>query len=469
MTFRKLFLLIAAFVACPRTMNALPITDLVVGVERAPFAFSNPDFQIFDTQVFETTLVTAGTFFDGFDYLPAYRSVSLLPGGGFSPMPTTVLPSLSPLHRTGVVYSVGAPAGQITFGGESGGPAGANLATTWSLDATPSARTGVTTQASAVYFVNSTGLIGGLFTDSIAAVGRFDSNLVSLPQNSSYSSAYQSSADGKIVVGDDGSNVQVWRSNTPETLQYTRDLVPMQSAPAGSAPLAFSHVFSDPVVGEIAVGYYQPNSGGETAVGVWNLVDGSFISALGSGLPYGARMFGDSLVVGINGSQGSFLTTLDRPDVALEVEELFPSDFGLQNAVLEYNGIYESGGLGILASGIVGGNLVSATIVFGMLETNSLPGDFDTDGSVDGSDFLLWQRGFGPLYDAADLEDWQNNYGLSSLSLRAIPEPSVWALAVVGVLCVIARAPRKNPFGGAALLSFWICRRRLSRALGNLS
>ncbi len=38
-------------------------------------------------------------------------------------------------------------------------------------------------------------------------------------------------------------------------------------------------------------------------------------------------------------------------------------------------------------------------------------GDFDTDGDVDGADFLAWQRGFSTTYDANDLTDWQTSYG----------------------------------------------------------
>jgi hypothetical protein len=39
-------------------------------------------------------------------------------------------------------------------------------------------------------------------------------------------------------------------------------------------------------------------------------------------------------------------------------------------------------------------------------------GDFDSDGDVDGADFLGWQRGASPnAGSAADLEDWQTKFG----------------------------------------------------------
>ncbi|MCH8840927.1 MAG: hypothetical protein IH831_09710, partial [Planctomycetes bacterium] len=59
-------------------------------------------------------------------------------------------------------------------------------------------------------------------------------------------------------------------------------------------------------------------------------------------------------------------------------------------------------------------------------------GDFDTDGKVDGFDFLAWQRGFGAVFDANDLADWEANYG-SSLPVAAtgaVPEPSALLLAL---------------------------------------
>lgn len=51
--------------------------------------------------------------------------------------------------------------------------------------------------------------------------------------------------------------------------------------------------------------------------------------------------------------------------------------------------------------------LVEATF-----NVQSLPGDFDGDGDVDGRDFLAWQRGGSPAsLSSSDLVSWQNNYG----------------------------------------------------------
>jgi hypothetical protein len=70
-----------------------------------------------------------------------------------------------------------------------------------------------------------------------------------------------------------------------------------------------------------------------------------------------------------------------------------------------------------------------------LLVVEHAPGDFDSDGDVDGRDFLVWQR--NPA--VGDLADWQANYGASTLTASnvAVPEPSslvVAGLSLVGAL-----------------------------------
>jgi hypothetical protein len=73
--------------------------------------------------------------------------------------------------------------------------------------------------------------------------------------------------------------------------------------------------------------------------------------------------------------------------------------------------------------------------------------DFDADGDVDGSDFLVWQRGLGgsagpPGGDAngdgvvngADLKFWKVQFGQpDGNASSAVPEPSSWALALLSL------------------------------------
>ena len=69
-----------------------------------------------------------------------------------------------------------------------------------------------------------------------------------------------------------------------------------------------------------------------------------------------------------------------------------------------------------------------------------LPGDFNNDGTVDGLDFLVWQRGGR---NAAELELWRMNYGATSGSLLAttgvVPEPSTVSLIVLAGITFLSR------------------------------
>lgn len=69
---------------------------------------------------------------------------------------------------------------------------------------------------------------------------------------------------------------------------------------------------------------------------------------------------------------------------------------------------------------------------------NSVSGDFDGDGDVDGRDFLVWQRGGSPnALSSGDLALWQNQYGAGSLaSVQSVPEPAAFMLACVSVVLV---------------------------------
>jgi hypothetical protein len=73
--------------------------------------------------------------------------------------------------------------------------------------------------------------------------------------------------------------------------------------------------------------------------------------------------------------------------------------------------------------------------------------DFNNDGSVDGQDFLIWQRGLGVgvdngagdangsgTVDAADLAIWRNRFGgAATAAAGAIPEPSTAALVLLAL------------------------------------
>ncbi len=75
----------------------------------------------------------------------------------------------------------------------------------------------------------------------------------------------------------------------------------------------------------------------------------------------------------------------------------------------------------------------------------SVPGDFDVDGDVDGTDFLQWQRGNPPL--ASDLTKWQTNYGTAaalSASSAVVPEPATSIMLLLGLLLLNSRSSSKH-------------------------
>jgi hypothetical protein len=65
----------------------------------------------------------------------------------------------------------------------------------------------------------------------------------------------------------------------------------------------------------------------------------------------------------------------------------------------------------------------------------TLGGDFNSDGKVDGADFLVWQRGLGSTYTAADLATWKANYGQGSAigAASAVPEPAAAVMACLAL------------------------------------
>jgi len=73
-----------------------------------------------------------------------------------------------------------------------------------------------------------------------------------------------------------------------------------------------------------------------------------------------------------------------------------------------------------------------------------LPGDFDSDLDVDGSDFLHWQRGgTGNPLSTLDLGDWQDYFNTTltppAVLFSAVPEPSVVPTVFMLCFCMVFR------------------------------
>jgi len=80
-----------------------------------------------------------------------------------------------------------------------------------------------------------------------------------------------------------------------------------------------------------------------------------------------------------------------------------------------------------------------------LLGIPSLPGDFDEDGIVDGTDFLALQRGMDTVFDNSSLTKWEANFGSlvsSPSSAATIPEPQPLALWFLSMAAVLLRGSR---------------------------
>ena len=80
-------------------------------------------------------------------------------------------------------------------------------------------------------------------------------------------------------------------------------------------------------------------------------------------------------------------------------------------------------------------------------EDIGLPGDFNDDGTVDGLDFLAWQRGESPdPLSNWDLSDWQLNYGKSTsleIATATVPEPGTLVTSLLGMLMAMVGKRRR--------------------------
>jgi hypothetical protein len=189
-------------------------------------------------------------------------------------------------------------------------------------------------------------------------------------------------------------------------------------------------------------GSTAPDSGGATYNGIGDLALNAsgqvvFTSILtGAGVNF-SNNFG--LYAGSPGNVVKIVRTGDTIDI--------DPTAGVDNRVVSGISFYTSTGFITVGSGGEDGRAVSfndsGELVYrlnfgsssGIFKSSiapvSTPGDFNGDGTVDGRDFLAWQRGDSPTpLSAGDLANWQTNYDAGPLVAAnvAVPEPTTLIL-----------------------------------------
>lgn len=107
-----------------------------------------------------------------------------------------------------------------------------------------------------------------------------------------------------------------------------------------------------------------------------------------------------------------------------------------------------------------GGDPLSGNTIVAFTATPTISADFDANGSVDGNDFLRWQRGFGKpagatrgegdanrdgAVDGADLELWKGSFQPAARpTTQAIPEPGATLLVATAALALLVPSVRND-------------------------
>lgn len=191
-------------------------------------------------------------------------------------------------------------------------------------------------------------------------------------------------------------------------------------------------------------------SGGQLAVAGVNAIDLSFrfqVHAIGASNSFAAHTLN---MTGVTFSSPGGIAYLSQEVVSINGVDLGPAVTLADNTanVFEFTDTQSIAPhlnltvtVNIFATGLEATDSINFTAFtqrFAQTGATSLTGDFNNDKTVDGADFLRWQRGQSPMpLSQLDLAAWRANFGQSILAVPAAlpaPEPSTAFLLSLGVI-----------------------------------
>ena len=357
-------------------LAASPIDEFVGSAVHAPVRSGEPTLG----RTWETTAIGDSLYLLGeqanqaayqpvdFGTVPTVQPVVTLPSLDFVANPATG-------SQTGQVRGVADVNGAIQFYGWSVSPNASQgfghsqpEATSWDMAGVPTALGFVnqTIRLSQIAAASPNGIFVG---DDVAgaAVGHLGSPLAVLPSafQGTVACAVSVNASGELIGGwdNDGYTPAAWKGDPNDLSSYHQLTTNYAYATDGGIPDMFWYVAVTADGRDVGAGDYVTNLGA-TAVGLWDLDTGDFITGLGPGTTIQDMMVVDGeTVIAANGADGGFLTTLDYPTDRLRLIDL-P---GMNALGLSANPEFVHGGVAVDGDGhlIVTGQAADGTLIVG--------------------------------------------------------------------------------------------------------
>lgn len=250
--------------------------------------------------------------------------------------------------------------------------------------------------------------------------------------------------------------------STANGADFTSSNISIASSPpvAGDFRLGITFTDSDTVIGKQSTLAHVVNVSGTTGTLSASFdTDGETLRAMDFAIVDGRPLLAimeTSANVGPSNRARIFIYDMTNPALPVAERKIQEGSNLPIGEIQEAN----SNGTGQVKFGAINGNVAT---IYAMSTNNGLQAfqltldpvvgdnaDFDGSGTVDGNDFLTWQRGFGLTgqpnrstgdangdgnVNAADLTIWKGQFGTSPAvgAIGAVPEPSAIALAGVGI------------------------------------